>query len=98
MKAKLPHFNSFFKVYSQKKTMQYQLLNQSKMQISANLFFFSEGKAKKNLLNLNPYKSPGAENLHPRILKELSVKFINTLIYLNSKSYCNTGRNLWYQI
>ena len=50
MKAKLPHFNSFFKVYSQKKTMQYQLLNQSKMQISANLFFFLKAKLKKTCL------------------------------------------------
>ena len=48
---------------------------------------FSEDKVKKKLLNLNPYKSPGAENLHPRILKELSVSSSVPLSILYTESF-----------
>ena len=34
---------------------------------------FLKDKVKNKLLNLNPYKLPRADNLHPRTLKELSV-------------------------
>ena len=39
--------------------------------ISENVFL--KDKVENKLLNLNPYKSPRADNLHPRTLKELSV-------------------------
>ena len=58
---------------------------------------FSEDKAKKKLLNLNPYKSPGAGNLHPRILRELSVSLSVPLSILSTGSFKQqklTGRML----
>ena len=48
---------------------------------------FSEEKVKKKLLNLNPYKSPGADNLHPRILKDLSVSLLLPLSILYTESF-----------
>ena len=39
------------------------------------------------MLNLNPYKSPGADILHPRILKELSVSLSVPLSILYTESF-----------
>ena len=39
------------------------------------------------MLNLNPYKSPGADNLHPRILKDLSVSLSLPLSILYTESF-----------
>ena len=47
----------------------------------------SEERVKKKLLNLNPYKSPGADNLHPRILKDLSVSLTLPLSILYTESF-----------
>ena len=49
--------------------------------------FFSEERVKKKLLNLNPYKSPEADNLHPRILKDLSVSLSLPLSILYTESF-----------
>ena len=43
-------FNSIFKVYSRKKKIHHQILNQSVRQISAELFFFLKTKLKRNCL------------------------------------------------
>ena len=48
---------------------------------------FSECRLKNKLLNLNPYKSHGADNLHPRILKELSVSLSVPLSFLHTESF-----------
>ena len=48
---------------------------------------FSEDKVKKKLLELNPYKSPEADNLHPRISKELSVSSSVPLSILYTESF-----------
>ena len=39
------------------------------------------------MLNLNPYKSPGKDNLHPRISKELSVSLSVPLSILYTESF-----------
>ena len=44
-------------------------------------------KIKKKLDNLNPYKSPGPDELHPRILKELSNELSLPLSLIFSKSF-----------
>ena len=45
-------------------------------------------KNKKNKLeNLNPYKSPGADELNPRILKELSNKLSLSFSLIFSKPF-----------
>ena len=48
---------------------------------------FSEDKVKKKLLNLNPYKSPKENNLHRRILEELSVNLSVPLSILHAASF-----------
>ena len=48
---------------------------------------FPKDKIKYKLHNLNPYKSPGADELHPRILKELSNKLSLPLSLIFSKSF-----------
>ena len=48
---------------------------------------FSADKIKKKLDNLNPYKSPGSGELHPRILKELSNELSQPLFLIFSKSF-----------
>ena len=60
---------------------------------------FPTDKIKKKLDNLNPYKSPGADELHPRILKELSNKLSLpfSLIFQNhsvKENLLKTGRML----
>ena len=44
-------------------------------------------KIKKKLDNLNPYKSPGPDELHPKILKELSNELSLTLSLIFSKLF-----------
>ena len=48
---------------------------------------FPVDKIKKKLDNLNPYKSPGPDELHPRILKELSNELSLPLSLIFSKSF-----------
>ena len=48
---------------------------------------FPADKIKKKLDNLNPYKSPGPDELHPRILKELSNELSLPLSLIFSKSF-----------
>ena len=47
----------------------------------------SEDRVKKTLLNLNPYKSPGAGNFYPKILKELLVSLSVPLSILYTESF-----------
>ena len=54
-------------------------------QISAKLFFLKT--VEKKLLNLDPYKSPGAVNLHPEVVKELSVSSSVPLSVLYTESF-----------
>ena len=48
---------------------------------------FPKDKIKKKLDNLNPYKSPGADELHAKILKELSNELSLPLSLIFSKSF-----------
>ena len=48
---------------------------------------FPADKIKKKLDNLNPYKSPGSDELHPRILEELSNELSLPLSLIFSKSF-----------
>ena len=84
-KGKLPYLTLFLKVYSRKKKIHYQILNQCVKQISAKLFFLKT--VEKKLLNLDPYKSPGAVNLHPEVVKELSVSSSVPLSVLYTESF-----------
>ena len=73
--------NSFFKsVFTKLKNTLPDFKPVSEANISE--VVFSEERGKKKLLNLNSYKSPRADSLHPRIFKELFSKFISTVIYL----------------
>ena len=49
--------------------------------------YFPTDKTKKKLNNLNPYKLPGADELHPRILNELSNELFLSLSLIFSKSF-----------
>ena len=71
-KAKLPYLTLSLKCIHERKNTPPDFEPVCEANISR-VVFFSEDKVKKKLLNLNPDKSPGADNLHPRILKELSV-------------------------
>ena len=51
------------------------------------LNMFRSRQIKKKVDNLNPYKSPGPDELHPRILKELSNEFSLPLSLIFSKSF-----------
>ena len=48
---------------------------------------FPTEEIKKKLDNLNPYKSPEADELHPRILKEFSNELSLPLSLIFSKSF-----------
>ena len=48
---------------------------------------FQADKIKKKLDNLNPYKSPRPDELHPRILKELSNELSLPLSLIFSNSF-----------
>ena len=72
MIAKLPYLTLLFKsVFTKEKNILPDFESLCEANISE--VAFSEERVKKKLLNVNPYKSPGEDNLHPRILKELSV-------------------------
>ena len=43
---------------------------------------FSEGRVKKKLGNLNPYKSPGGRQFTSENIKKTFNKFVSTVIYL----------------
>ena len=86
MIAKLPYLTLVFKsVFTKEKN----ILRDSESLCEANIseVVFSEERVKKKLLNLNPYKSPGADNLHPRILKDLSVSLSLPLSILYTESF-----------
>ena len=60
---------------------------------------FPADKIKKKLDNLNPYKSPGSDELHPRILEELSNELSLPLSlisqnHLVKENYLKSGRML----
>ena len=77
-------FNSFFKsVFTKEKNT----LPDFEPVCEANIceVAFSEERVKKKLLN--PYKSPGADNLHPRIFKDLSVSLSLPLSILYTESF-----------
>ena len=79
-------FNSFFKsVFTKEKSTLPDFEPVCEANISE--VVFSEERVKKKLLNLNPYKSPEADNLHPRILKDLSVSLSLPLSILYSESF-----------
>ena len=66
--SKATAFNMFFKsVFAEESDcLPYFNLN---VKSSIGQFSFLEDKIKKKLDNLNPYKSPGPDESHPRILK-----------------------------
>ena len=79
-------FNSFFKsVFTKEKSTLPDFEPVCEANISE--VVFSEERVKKKLLNLNPYKAPGADNLHPRILKDLSVSLSLPLSILYTESF-----------
>ena len=79
-------FNSFFKsVFTKEKNTLPDFEPVCEANISE--VVFSEERVKKKLLNLNPSKSPGADNLHPRILKDLSVSLSLPLSILYTESF-----------
>ena len=79
-------FNSFFKsVFTKEKNTLPDFEPVCEASISG--VVFSEERVKKNLLNLNPYQPPGADNLHPRILKDLSVSLSLPLSILYTESF-----------
>ena len=79
-------FNSFFKVVFTKEN---NTLPAFERICDANIskVVFSEDKFKKKLLNLNSYNLPGANNLHSRILKEISVSLLIPLSILYTESF-----------
>ena len=79
-------FNSFFKVVFTKEN---NTLPSFEPICDANIskVVFSEDKFKKKLLNLNSYNLPGANNLHSRILKEISVSLLIPLSILYTESF-----------
>ena len=79
-------FNSFFKVVFTKEN---NTLPAFEPICDANIskVVFSEDKFKKKLLNLNSYNLPGANNLHSRILKEISVSLLIPLSILYTESF-----------
>ena len=95
-KAKLPYLTIFLKVYSRKKNP----LPDFELVCKANIseVVFSEERVKKKLLNFDPHKSTGVDNLHLRILNELSVSFSVPLSYTlnhsNNESCRKTGKIL----
>ena len=48
---------------------------------------FTTDQIEKKLKNLNPFKSPGADCLHPRVLKELSKCLSSPLVKIFTKSF-----------
>ena len=96
--AKLPYLTLSFKsVFTKEKNTLPDFEPVCEANISE--VVFSEERVKKKLLNLNPYKSLGVDNLHPRILRDLSVSLSllhlsYTLNHSNNKSCRKTGRML----
>ena len=79
-------FNSFFKsVFTKEKSTLPDFEPVCEANISE--VVFSEERVKKKLLNFNPYKSTGVDNLHLRILNELSVSFSVPLSILYTESF-----------
>ena len=84
--AKLPYLTLSFKsVFTKEKNTLPDFEPVCEANISE--VVFSEERVKKKLLNLNPYKSPGADNLHPRILKDISVSLSLPLSILYTESF-----------
>ena len=73
-------------MYSRKKKI-YYLIFERVYEANIGGVAFSEDKVKKKLLNRNPYKSPRADNLHPRILKELSISLSVPLSIVYTESF-----------
>ena len=93
---KVETFNMFFKsvFMEESECLPYFNLN---VKSSIEHVSFSADKIKKKLDNLNPYKSPGSDELHPRILKELSNELSQPLFLIfqnhSVKENClKTGR------
>ena len=79
-------FNSFFKsVFTKEKNTPPDFEPVYEANISE--VVFSEERVKKKLLNFNPYKSTGVDNLHLRILNKISVSFSVPLSILYTESF-----------
>ena len=89
MKEKLPYLSLYLKVSSGKKK---KTLPDFEPVCEENIsdFAFSEDRNRKKLLNLNPYKSPGSENLKVYQCRYLSY----TPNHSNNKICRKTGRML----
>ena len=58
--------------------------NELKVEITKDIIY-------KRLINSNINKSPGPDNLHPRVLKEISSVLVDPLFYIFNLSL-NTGK------